>query len=312
MPPDPSGKSQMATNLHPVEAGETRSFDGTQISFEVYGRDGPAIVCCNGIACTSHAYWDDLVDEFGDRARIVLFDYRGHGRSGPPEDDDEILIHSFARDAAAVMDAAEIDSATLVGHSMGVQVILETYRSSPARVDSLIAVAGPFERPLGQVYGLPLARALLPLLEVTTQAAGGLVNAVWRLGFDTGLPFLLARASLAVGPRAKRKDMENYFDGLGALDLPMLVRMFRAMDSHSAADVLEIIDVPTLVIAGEIDMLTPVRSAREMARRIPGAELVVIPMVGHALPIEAPKALHDAITTFLDQRVWTESARAEG
>lgn len=294
----------MGASIKPVEAGETHSFDGTRLSFEVYGRGGPSILCCNGIACTAHAYWEPIVDALAGDARVILWDYRGHGRSGPPENSAEVIIPSFARDAIAVMEAVETSSASLIGHSMGVQVILEIYRAFPEVVEALIAVAGPYERPLGSTYGLPLGRFSLPFLEFATEYFYEPLQSLWHAGFRTDLPYLIARASFMVGPKASRDDMRAYFKGLDDLDIAMLVRMFRAMDMHSAADVLGLIDVPTLVVAGGIDVLTPPWIAKRMAAATKGAELVVIPSAGHALPIEASEELNNEVTRFLENRVW--------
>lgn len=183
----------MGAPIKPVEAGETHSFDGTRLSFEVYGRGEPAILCCNGIACTAHAYWEPIVDALAGDARVILWDYRGHGRSGPPENSAEVIIPSFARDAVAVMEAVEAPSAALIGHSMGVQVILEIFRAFPEMADALIAVAGPYERPLGSTYGLPLGRFSLPFLEFATEYLHDPLEALWHAGFRTDLPYLIAR-----------------------------------------------------------------------------------------------------------------------
>lgn len=300
----------MGASVKPVEAGETYSFDGTALSFEIYGRGGPAILCCNGIACTSHAYWEPIVDSLAGEARVILWDYRGHGRSDPPANSAEVIIPSFARDAIAVMEAAETPTAALIGHSMGVQVILEVYRAFAERVDALIAVAGPYERPLGTTYGLPIGRFSLPILEFATEYLHDPLEAIWHAGFRTNLPYLIARASFMVGPKASRDAMRNYFKGLGDLDVAMLTRMFRAMDMHSAADVLPSIEVPTLIVAGGIDVLTPPWIAKRMAASIDGSELLVIPSAGHALPIEAPDELNSEVARFLSERVWAEMREA--
>ncbi|RIK10720.1 MAG: hypothetical protein DCC49_02000 [Acidobacteria bacterium] len=300
----------MGASIKPVEAGETHSFDGTRLSFEVYGRGERTILCCNGIACTAHAYWEPIVDALAGDARVILWDYRGHGRSGPPENSAEVIIPSFARDAIAVLEATDASSAALIGHSMGVQVILEIFRAFPEAAEALIAVAGPYERPLGSTYGLPIGRFSLPFLEFATEYLHDPLEAIWHAGFRTDLPYLIARAGFMVGPNASRDAMRNYFKGLGDLDIAMLVRMFRAMDMHSAADVLPSVDIPTLIVAGGIDVLTPPWIARRMAAAIKDADLLVIPSAGHALPIEAPEELNGEVTRFLAERVWTAQREA--
>ena len=143
------------------------SFDGTTLAWSSSGDGEFAVILANGIGCTD-TYWTFLhpyLVECGHK--VVVWDYRAHGRSGPPNNPNEITLSSHARDLLAVADAAGAQRAVLVGHSMGVQSILEAYRISPSLVAGLVTVAGPFENPAKTFYDVPLMNYVVPFMELS-------------------------------------------------------------------------------------------------------------------------------------------------
>ncbi|MDY6793859.1 MAG: alpha/beta hydrolase [Actinomycetota bacterium] len=124
------------------EPGEARSGDGTRLHYITVG-EGLPLVFCNGVLCT-YTFFHFCKDYFKDRCRMLFWDYRGHARSETPDDLESINIVDHARDLAAVMDAAGMEEAVLLGHSMGVMVLLEFYRLFPERVKALVLLDGPY------------------------------------------------------------------------------------------------------------------------------------------------------------------------
>jgi pimeloyl-ACP methyl ester carboxylesterase len=94
-----------------------------------------------------------------------------------------------------------------------------------------------------------------------------------------------------------------YFAHNARLDLRMYLALVESMQRHDATDQLPGIAVPTLVVAGDRDQLTPLACAQEMARLIPGAELFVIPDGTHAALVEQPLLLALRVRQFLEERV---------
>lgn len=286
------------------------SFDGTVIAFEVH-RPGTAspekdrlgelapVVCLNGIACVAHAYWDPLVACLRPHTTLVLWDYRGHGRSGNPANPSEITVPSFARDLLCLLDHLRIDRPVLVGHSFGVQVALEALRIDRTAACGLVAVAGPHRRPLGDLFGLPFARIAVSILEPMAEALPSQTKAVWRAGFTTSLPYWIGKLTGMAGPNATADRMAAYFDGLGALDPVLLLRMLKLMDYQDARDFLPQLDVPVLAIAGRRDVMTPLPVMEELISLAPDGRLEVIEDAGHTLPIEAPDRLCALVREFL-------------
>jgi pimeloyl-ACP methyl ester carboxylesterase len=98
-------------------------------------------------------------------------------------------------------------------------------------------------------------------------------------------------------------DFMPYLDGLSRVDARLFVAMLAAASAHSADDVLPLVRVPTLVIAGERDGFTPPERSRAMANVIPRSELVEVPAGSHTTPIERPELVGATIRNFLVVRV---------
>ncbi|MBC7976562.1 MAG: alpha/beta hydrolase, partial [Myxococcales bacterium] len=93
--------------------------------------------------------------------------------------------------------------------------------------------------------------------------------------------------------------LEGLFGHVATLDPALIGNLVAAYLEHTAEDMLSTIRVPTLIIAGDRDQLTPVAAAERMQRAIPGSELVVFPGHTHLVQVEQPEAVHAAIEAFL-------------
>jgi len=96
--------------------------------------------------------------------------------------------------------------------------------------------------------------------------------------------------------------LEGLFTHVANLDPELIGNLVGAYLDHDATDVLPTISVPTLILSGDRDQLTPVATAERMQRAIPGSELVVFPGHTHLVQVEQPHAVHAAIDAFLRTR----------
>jgi pimeloyl-ACP methyl ester carboxylesterase len=288
--------------------------DGTRIAFTVLG-SGPKVplVFVNGWTC-SDAYWSKIapaVVAAGHRA--VFVDLRGHGESGLPRcpgvaarhvRPEDVSADRLARDVVEVMDAAGLARAVLVGHSIGVQILVEVCRIAPARVAGLVSVAGAFENPVKTLAGRPIIDQLFPILNAFAQylPLEALRPALRRVA----TPTLGRRAAVAVGaagPRVTAQDMAAHMRHVGDLNFSVLLKMISSLRAHETASFLGQITAPTLVLAGSRDLFTPPRVPKQMASAIPDAEIVWFEQAGHLLPVEESDGAAHALLQFLEQRV---------
>jgi pimeloyl-ACP methyl ester carboxylesterase len=278
--------------------GFSQAYDGTKIYYRSEGRGFPLVIS-NGILCST-GYWEYLRPFFRNRCQVVTWDYRGHGRSELPRHPHNITVGSYARDLNTVMDTLEIPQAVLVGHSMGVQVILEYYRRYSQRVLGLIPVLGTYGRPFQTFYGRQWPEKVLPVLLRVGEKYADFIARLTKPLLRTRVPIPLARMSGAIHwRRCPTEIMKDYFLQISTMDFRMGFRALLAMAEHSAEDVLKSIRVPTLIVAGEKDPFTPPGVSEKMWRLIPNAELITIPMGTHTALVENPLLMQLRMERFL-------------
>lgn len=278
--------------------------DRTSIFYEAWSGelDGRvAIALCDGIGCSGFV-WRYLRPALAGRT-IIHAHYRGHGRSRAPTDPARVAIPDLADDLAAVLDDAGVARVVAIGHSMGVQVALETYRRHPARIAGLVLVCGAPSNPLRTFRNAATLDQRLPEIAAWIGRVPGLVNALARLTVPTRLAFEIAARLEIRRDLVEPADFMPYLEGAARLDAQLFVRMLGEAGRHSAEDLLPSIEVPTLVVGGAHDGFTPPERSREMAEAIPGAELVEVINGSHTAPIERPELVNEAINRFIARRV---------
>ena len=312
------GWGQGSANLCPMSATyalfekdrELGVSDGTPIRYTVRGSgDGPTVVLANGWSC-SDAYWVYLVPHLEERGhRLIVADTRGHGESGLPRSPgfkgrnikaEDVSVERMALDLLEVARHEGAEQTVFVGHSMGVQTILEAYRQAPDVVTGLVAIAGPYENPLKSFYGRGFWDHLFPLGRVAVTAIpGALTAAWWRIGNNAALGLKAAQAIGAAGPKVTTELLAPYITHLSTRDPVILFKAIDGMRRHSAADLLPEVHVPVLNLVGGKDTFSPPSLQEHMHDVLPVSELVRFDDATHCLPIEEPEGVNDAVDRFV-------------
>jgi 3-oxoadipate enol-lactonase len=271
-----------------------RAADGTRIHYQVTGRPGaPAILFIQGLGADKHG-WDLQRLGTAARYRSVAFDNRGAGRSDKPHG--QYSLEQMADDAIAVLDHAGIDTAHVVGASMG------------GAISQILAVKYP-ERLRSVTLACTAARNH-PWREE--------LLASWRdAALDRGIGAMGHEAARwVIGPRSFRRLLPA-IGWLGPLALGRPAHAFAAqvdaiLQVHeidpTLLERLGEITFPALVLVGNQDILTPRGDSEELAARIPTAELVVISGAAHGFMIEHAPAFNRVLRDFLGraERSWRE------
>lgn len=253
-----------------------------RLAYEVIG-DGDPVLLVQGLGYTRRG-WGELPQLLADSFRVAYYDNRGVGQSDVPPG--PYTVRGLAEDAIAVLDAAGIDRAHVVGASLGGMVAQELALGRPERVDRLVlacttpggARAYPLPDRSLQVFAqfalLPPEEALLlavenSLADATVAARPDLVETVYRYRLDNAPPLDGWQAQLAAGA------------------------------AHDAHDRLGAIAAPTLVLTGTADNVVDARNSELLRDAIPGARLERLDGAGHIFFWEQPERAARLIGEFL-------------
>ncbi|MFZ1009963.1 MAG: alpha/beta fold hydrolase [Candidatus Sulfotelmatobacter sp.] len=253
-----------------------------EIAYWVLG-DGPPVVLLHPFPA-DHEFWIPAAQFLITRYRVILPDLRGHGDSGVGEG--PATMEKHAVDLARVMDDADVGRAPLVGVSIGGYLLFEFWQRHRGRVAAL---------------GLCNTKAHADSAEARAgrlEAANDVLDRGTEPFFESMIPRLLGKST-----RQTRPDL---VDGV--------LRMMRKMSPEDVAQVqrgmaerpdsvgtLKIINVPTLLVTGDEDILTGVNEAELMRQHISGSQLRIIPKAGHYSAWEQPEEAGRLLRRFLDQ-----------
>ena len=273
------------------------STDGIRIHYRQTGRGGgPPVLLVQGLGADKHG-WDLQRVALAPRHRTIALDNRGAGRSDKPRAG--YSLEQMADDAIAVLDDAGVDTAHIVGASMGGAISQILAIKHPDRLRSLTLVCTACRNPAWR-------RELLGTWAETARTRG--------MGEMTRIA-----ARWVIGPRSFRR-LWPAIGWMGPLALARPPHAFIAQceaileADESRADELSTIEVPTLVICGNQDILTPRGDSEELAERIPTAELVVVSGAAHGIIVEHATTFNGVLLEFLEraEQAWQRGAAGRG
>ena len=277
------------------------SFDGTQIYVQVIGQGEP-LVLVDGVGCDGFI-WHHFIPFFREKYRLVHMHYRGHGFSAPPKDLARMRVGDYREDLRTVLDELSVEKPVLVGHSMGVQVILDFALTYPDRVAALIPVCGSYGRPLDTFHDTHLLSLALPYLHGLVERFPRRIQWLWTKANSSALAYYVASLSEVNGTLVSKEEMDGYFGHLASMDVKVFMAALRGVALHTVEPRLGEVKQPTLVVGGERDTFTPARLSHRMAEKIPGAELLMMPGGTHVAPLEIPELIHLRVDRFLSEHV---------
>ncbi len=244
--------------------------------------DGPAVVLLHPFPA-HHEICLPVAQALAGRYRVILPDLRGHGESAVGEGTASMEKH--AADLARIMDDADLGRAPLIGVSIGGYVLFEFWRKHRGRVAAL---------------GLCNTKAAADSAEARAarlQAANDVLERGTEPFFEAQVPRLLGKTT-----REMRPDLvEGALRMMRKMSPENVAQVQRGMaERPDSVDTLKTIDVPTLLVTGDEDVLTGLNEAELMHRHVAGSRLRVIPRAGHYSPWEQPEEAARVLRQFLD------------
>jgi pimeloyl-ACP methyl ester carboxylesterase len=264
--------------------------------------EGRPLVLVHGVALSSRCWNNQLVDLCGE-ARVIAYDQRGHGDSDIGRQG--LSLQRLATDLTELLEGLDLFDTVLVGHSLGGMVVLRMLADHPklaapgGRVGALALVATSATPAAGR--GIPGAKALL----AATQPAAG--SAAWLASRLPGrtlphsdMAFVLARMVFGAAPSAANVELTREITS--RIPLGVSAELLLEIMRFDAEATLCDIDLPTRIVVGTRDLMTPVRHARALASSIPSAELVELPGCGHMPMLERRGELNEVLHQLLAVR----------
>jgi pimeloyl-ACP methyl ester carboxylesterase len=247
--------------------------NGVELYYELHG-DGEPIVFSHGWMC-DHTQWSSQVDFFSRNHRVVTYDHRGHGKSDKPETC--YSVQTLADDLRSLMDCLDLAGAALVGHSMGGMASLVLATEHYERISKMVLV----DTTAKNDFSIYARLGIESFIRSDESLANWMVDLAHRDPSEQVRRETLARASNT--PKSIAKECLTEF-----------------MTHYDVRDKLSNIKVPTLIVVGEKDEMTPVRMARFLNKGIRGSRLEIIPGSKHMPMIDDAAEFNKVLAGFVE------------
>ncbi len=252
-----------------------------EIAYEILG-DGPPVVLLHPFPA-HHELWLPAAQVLVTRYRLILPDLRGHGDSGVGEG--PATMEKHAADVARILDHAEVGRAAFAGVSIGGYLLFEFWRRYRGRVAAL-ALCNTKAQP-----DTPDAKA------GRLQAAANVLERGTEPFFESMVPKLMGRTALDTRPDL----VEGALRMMRKMSPEDVALVQRGMaERPNSVPTLKTINVATLLVTGDEDILTGPPEAELMHQNIPGSQLKIVPRAGHYSPWEQPEQVGKLLRQFLD------------
>ncbi|HTA15939.1 MAG TPA: alpha/beta fold hydrolase [Solirubrobacteraceae bacterium] len=244
-----------------------------ELSYDRRG-DGPPLLLIMGMSGTKHHWGEQVLEELRRDFDTIVYDHRDAGdstKTGEP-----FTIAQLAEDAAGLLRALELDSAHVMGISMGGMIAQELALSNPELVRALT---------LGCTYcggeGSMLTSEAVLRKIMEGMSSGDRERAI-RTGWEVNVS-----PSFAANEEAYAKFLQN---GLRyGVAVPVIMEQMRAITGHDTSARLPGLQPPTLIVHGTLDQMLPVENAHMIAGLIPGSRLEILEGIGHMFFLEEPQ-----------------------
>ena len=283
--------------------------DGVPLAVREVGPvDAPlTVVFAHGFCLRMGAFYFQrarLTEQWGPQVRMVFYDQRGHGQSGGAPTA-TFTVPQLGQDLETVLSImAPQGPVVLVGHSMGGMTVLSHARQFPQRYPTRVvgvalissAAEGVSRSPLGEVLKNPVleaARFAVRYAPKTVHRTRGAASAV--IG-----PVL--RAASYGDEKISRSVVAFSEKMMHDTPISTLVGFLHALEVHDeTAGLSTLAKVPTLIVCGDHDLLTPKEYSEAMAAELPKSELVIVGGAGHLVQLEQPEIVDDALARLVER-----------
>lgn len=252
--------------------------------YEVHG-EGEPLVLITGLS-SDHKTWLPFLPAFTNNYRVLIMDNRGIGQTEYP--DAQFSVDDMADDTSGLMDKLGIETAHVIGHSLGGRIAQKLVLNYPEKVKSLILCATSASQP---------KRSKLMLNTLADEINNGMsLGALLKIMMGISFTENSFQNVDAINQR-----IDSRAEGLNSDYARNFARQVKASADYDTTSELNQIKVPTLVLAADNDFIFPLEFVKELADGIPGASLTIMKGTGHSLLLEKPEEFMKLTLGFLSQ-----------
>lgn len=251
--------------------------NGIKINYEFAGQ-GPTVVLIHGI-CMGLRQWDEQVKFLSDSYQCLTLDLRGHKFSSPGK----ITIQHFAADILALLDYLGIAQAHFVGYSLGGMVVQEIYKQQSSRVLSMVLTSTTCLTKISR-RRLWFSHKLGPIRRQSMETLG---------------PVMARYSCSAEFPQEDPQAYQDFVQMLQEHDKDVYQETIMATSNLDYREILKDVEVPVLIIVGELDQVLPPKNSQMIKEIIPLSQLLLFPGTGHLLTYERAAEFNKAVADFL-------------
>ena len=241
------------------------------------------------------------MDYFKQRYTVIWADYRGHHLSEMPKKTEALTVENMGRDLVCLLDELGIKKTAVLGHSMGVNVVLELFRTAPDRIASIVLANGSARSPLESLFRTNIMQTIVPKIYALYKRAPKLLNFIWSLQGKTRWTSAVV-GMLGFNPHlARKEDIETYVRMVTEMDMIVTLQLLSDYERYDATAWLDRINVPTLIIAGENDIIIPREAQEVLHQLIPESRYFLVRNGSHCPQMDIPDLINLTIDRFLER-----------
>ena len=289
----------------PVIRHDVATHDGGSVHVVEHGTGARPLVLIHGVTLQAEV-WAPMMHLLGNHFRVLALDVRGHGASVVGEQG--VGRHHAARDLKAVLEHFDVHGAIVVGHSMGGMILGEFCGAYGNVLRDRVAGLVFMNTAVSELIVPSLSKPVLAVAgRMRNRAESG--KRMPRTVGDDDRSYVMSRVAFGAHPSGAAIEQVRRLGA--AVDQRHYVPLWVDLLDYDGEAALDTVDLPSLVLVGSRDLLTPVPAAKRIVEHLSNGDLHVFPGAGHQLMQERPREVAELILGLADRLDHTAPARSE-
>lgn len=276
-------------------------FYSTNFSSEQLTEDDTVLMFNYGLVCSNH-HWSKQLSFFDEKGyKILIHDYRAHYQSTGKNQLESVTFKNIANDMKQLCNFLGIEKTIQIGHSMGVNVVLEFARRWPELISKVILISGTAIPVYNIMFDTSLTQQVTPALMKGLTKFPKVFRTAWKYGGWNPVIKKLVHHGGFNADTVPQEFIEIYLNRLGVLGPELFFQLIEQMNKHDILSYLPHISSETLIIGGDQDKVIPNYLQKLLVKELPNAKLYLVRKGSHVPQVDFPEFINERIDLFLSQ-----------